>query len=368
MKIVFLLLFLVSCCYQVAATVFAGAFGRRAKKPMPPRTRFCQVKPIHRVASATLQNVETFLSCRHASEGDFYVCSGAPVPPEWSAAHPEVTWLRLRASQRQNGKAATLAQGEAIWSGDIFVVSDADMRCPPDYLEAVLGEFADPEVGVVTCLYRGVSDAPAAPGSLLECLCILDFASSVLVAEKTERIAFAMGSTMAIRRETLEQIGGFRALEPYLADDFQLGRRAAALGWKVNLAPIVLETDIGRPNWSQAWSHQYRWLVTSRVSRLLGHLAFLVTQGILWSFGLLLVEPHLGVSLLLFWCLLRVGLGRRQSLALPGVSPISSWMVVFLPLKDLFYLGLWLSSLVGHRVCWGERTILIDREGRILEP
>ena len=254
MKFILMLMFLVGCAYQLGATLLARDFSRRRPKKSKGYPRFSQVKPLREVAQASLKSIESFLALPEQQERDFYVCSPHPVPEEWVSRWDRVTWLRLKAEPGGNGKAATLALGQRYWSGDIFVISDADMVCDEGYLKAVLGEFEDPEVGAVTCLYRGKGGW--GPGSVLESLCILDFSSSVLVAEKTEGVKFAMGSTLAVRREVLEQIGGFEGLSEYLADDFQLGYRTAKRGWKVALAPTVLDTNLGTPGWRDALQHR----------------------------------------------------------------------------------------------------------------
>ena len=302
--------------------------------------------------SSTLENIERFVGSCGAVDHDVYLCSTRPGPVEWLESRPQFTWLRVEADQSLNGKAATLSESQRYWSGDLFVVSDADMLCEPDYLDAVLGEFSDPEVGVVTCLYRSEGEKGLRSGSVLERLCIQDFAASALVAERTEGIAFCFGSTMAVRREVLEQIGGFEALVPYLADDYQLGYRAVRKGWKVALAPTVLATDLGKPTFRQAWEHQYRWMVTSRVSRPGGHAAFIVTQGLLWSLLLFPVQP----LWLLFWCFLRVAAGLFQGSLLGGEG---AWKSVFLPFKDLAFLVLWFLSLRGNVVYWGGDEVTI---------
>ncbi len=344
----------------------AVAFHRQAL-PRPNGTfgRFCQVKPIHGEPSErTLQAIETFLEQDGVETHDVYLLSAAKGPADWLEQHSRATWLCLKADQSQNGKAATLAMSQSYLSGEIFVVSDADMRARPDYLKRVLAEFQDSEVGVVTCLYRSTPPRPGDWCHLLEALCILDFSTSVLVARRTEGISFAMGSTMAVRRQVLEEIGGFQALTPYLADDYQLGHKAQQAGWKVALASTILQTEPPLGALVKALSHQYRWLVTSRVSRPGGHLAFVVTQGLLWSLLLMLCSPKLGVSALAFWASWRVLMGGLQHLALAG-SWRSLWQVFFLPWKDLLYLGLWFGSLKGRRVRWGERELVIDSQGRI---
>lgn len=369
MSHLFLALFVSSCGYLFLAAWLAFDFRREVAAEEgrlgDSHPRFCQVKPVYRYDQETLSSIETFLNQEQVDPHELYICSREPAATDWQEHNPDVVWLRLLADQSRNGKAATLALGERYWTGEVFVISDADMRARPGYLKAVLQAFEDPEVGVVTCLYRADRPRPGAWGHLFESLCIGDFSASVLVARKTEGVGFAMGSTMAIRREALSEIGGFEALEPYLADDFQLGYRARKAGWKVAIAPTVLETRFPGVRFTDALSHQYRWLVTSRVSRPGGHLAFIVTQGLLWAVLMMMVKLQLGIALLGLWCALRIGLGAFTSRAL-RFERSSLWEPFFLPWKDLLYLGLWFGSLRGNKVRWGERELEIDRRGQIV--
>lgn len=363
-------LFLASCAYLVLACRLSLQFHAqrlaaqvRGWGPLP---RFCQVKPIYHFDQHTMGAIGTFLEQPGAPEHELYLCSERPAVEELQERHSEVVWLRVNPDQSRNGKASTLAMAHRYWSGEVFVISDADMRADSHYLKSVLEAFQDPEVGVVTCLYRSDKPRFGAWGHLFESLCIADFAASVLVARRTEGVGFAMGSTMAVRREVLDQIGGFDALEPYLADDFQLGYRARKAGWKVAIAPTVLETRFAGIRLDDALSHQYRWLVTSRVSRPGGHAAFLVTQGLFWALAAFILAPTWGWKLIPAWFLLRFVLGGITSRALKAQKP-ALWESLFLPWKDLLYLGLWFGSLWGRQVRWGDRQLVVDSEGRIVK-
>ena len=58
----------------------------------------------------------------------------------------------------------------------------------------------------------------------------VEMSSGVLVAEMLEGMKFALGPTMAVRRDCLESAGGFHALGQYHADDLILGTLIAANG------------------------------------------------------------------------------------------------------------------------------------------
>src|SRR5437763_14927676 len=91
---------------------------------------------------------------------------------------------------------------------DILVVSDSDIRVPSDYLRRVVAPLSDSDVGLVTCLYRGV--ASGALGSRLESLGIsTDFVPGVLVARALKGgQRCVMGSTLTVRGQGLQAVGG----------------------------------------------------------------------------------------------------------------------------------------------------------------
>src|SRR5260370_1910018 len=106
----------------------------------------------------------------------------------------------------------------------------------------VTGPLDNPAIGLVTCLYRARAQSWA---SRLEALGIAtEFAPSVLVARLLGVAEFALGSTMVFRAEALRRIGGFAAIANYLADDYQLGRHIAQLGYRIEFAPVVVETHL----------------------------------------------------------------------------------------------------------------------------
>ena len=126
---------------------------------------------------------------------------------------------RLHGSSR---KVSNLINMMSLARHDVLVLSDSDIRVNRDYLHKVVGPLLDPEVGVVTCPYRGRPRGGF--WSQLGALFINDwFIPSVRVAAMAGSRSFAFGATIAIRREVLARIGGFRAIANELADDYRLG-------------------------------------------------------------------------------------------------------------------------------------------------
>ena len=108
-----------------------------------------------------------------------------------------------------NGKVSNLAQMLPQAQYEYIIINDSDILVPRDYLQRVLAPLAEPKVGMVTALYRGLAGRTL--GSKLEALGLsTDFAGGVLVARALEGgIRFALGATIATTKTVLREIGGF---------------------------------------------------------------------------------------------------------------------------------------------------------------
>jgi ceramide glucosyltransferase len=256
-----------------------------------------------------------------------------------------------------NRKVSSLAQMLVEVRYDYLIVNDSDIRVEPDYLRRVTAPLADPGVGMVTCLYRGVAGATL--GSRLEALGIsTDFCPSVLAARQLEGgIRFGLGSTLAFRRAELEKIGGFVSFVDYLADDYELGKRIAGLGLSVKLSEVVVETYLPPYRLREFFAHQLRWARGVRDARAGGYLGLVFTFGMMWSLlalaatrGALWACGALAITLFLRFAIALL-VGRRvlhDSQVLKN-----AWLI---PLRDLIAAVIWLVSLVGHTVTWrGDR-------------
>jgi ceramide glucosyltransferase len=252
-----------------------------------------------------------------------------------------------------NTKVSNLAQMVRQARNEYLIVNDSDIRVEPDYLRRVLAPLADPKIGLVTCLYRGVANSTL--GSRLESLGIsTDFSAGVLVAQNIEHgIRFALGSTLAFRRRDLQAIGGFEALVDYLADDYQLGNRIAALGLKVELSDVVVETFLPRYTLRGFLDHQLRWARTVRDSRFWGYAGLGLTFGLPWAVLALISAQGAAWAWALFACAVAMRIGVA---VVVGKSVLRDRQVIrslaWIPVRDFSALLVWIVSFAGHEIVW----------------
>ena len=250
-----------------------------------------------------------------------------------------------------NGKVSNLVHMLAQARFDFLLVNDSDILVPPDYLRRVLAPFADPQVGMVTCLYRGLAGTTL--GSRLESVGIAtDFSAGVLAARILQGVKFGLGSTLAFRREDLARIGGFEPLVDYLADDYQLGARIAALGKQVIVSDVVVDHHLPDYSLREFFRHQMRWARAIRDSRKLDYLGLAATFGLPWALFALLFARGAGWAWLLFCivCVTRFWLAMFMARVLKQPLALAGYLLI--PVRDLAALFVWIASFFGHTIHW----------------
>lgn len=234
-----------------------------------------------------------------------------------------------------------------------LVIADSDISVGPDYLQRVCAPLANPATGIVTCLYRG----RAAGGfwSHLGTLFIDEwFVPAVHIARLFGSQAFGFGATLALRRSTLDAIGGFESIADELADDYRLAERVRGVGLTTELSGYIVTTDVTEDSLRPLMTHELRWMRTIRMLSPLGFPCMVV------SFGL--VVAAIGTSLTggseTALVLLAVTCAARAALhfAVAQRKPRWFWRAgLTLPLmllRDVLNLALWATAFAGRHVAW----------------
>lgn len=354
---------LVGCgaAYNVLAAAGAFRFRRRNKLPdfTPP------VSILKPVRGRDPRFYEAIRSHALQQYPEFELIFGTANPQD--AAIIDIERLRAEfphlpirivhtANDAPNGKVGSLEILAKNARHSVLLVNDGDILVEPDYLVRVIGMLADSGNGLVTCLYRGRGSSLASRAETLGIA--TEFAPSVLVARLLSAGGFALGSTMAFRAADLEAIGGFAAIREYLADDYQLGARIAALGKRVALADTVVETNLGAGSWRDVWMHQVRWSRTIRISRPGGYFGYLVTQATFWCVVAALTGyPRVALA----------GIVIRLIAAAASMNALGYPLrtLPLVPLRDLFGLAVWAAGMVGNTVEWRGIRFRLLADGRI---
>jgi ceramide glucosyltransferase len=341
--------------------------------PSPPGVSI--LKPVKGMDEDSYGNFASFCSQVYSGKVQIIFAAAAAEDP----AIPVIRQLKLDfpahdielvvnpALHGPNHKVSNLINAFSDARHDIIIVCDSDIKVPPDYLQSVTARFADPQVGLVTSLYRtssvhGIATALEAIGFTAEMI------PNVLVARQLEGLTFALGASMAVRRDALLAVGSFEALTGYLADDYQLGNKIHRAGWQIALDPCFVESVIKAENLMTVLSRQLRWGRTMRVSRPGGYLASGVTLPFPAALLATLLAPSPAAGLaavaLLYGVRLCVCTIFSRRLVRDNLFPRWLWL---LPLRDLSAFFTWGLSFLGNRVEWRGSRFVLKPGGKIEE-
>lgn len=265
-----------------------------------------------------------------------------------------------------NAKVAKLAELQKLAKHDLFVISDADVRVPSDFLANVVVPLRDPKVGLVNCLYRLAN--PTTLAMQWEAVAInADFWSQVLQSQNLKPLDFALGAVMATRRKQVEEIGGLKSLAECLADDYQLGNRIARRGHRIALCPVVAECWDPPMDLRAVWKHQLRWARTIRVCQPLPYFFSIMSNATLWPLLWLIASPT--PATLAFaagaWLARVVASVDLQARLTGSNSHLGFFWLA--PVKDLLQGAIWLCSFAGNRIEWRGRQFMLKRDGTLVK-
>ncbi len=350
----------------VAVRRFAAATTPIAAAP-PPVTL---LKPVCGNDPELYENLLSF--CRQDYPAPVQIVIGAHTPSDSAVAvarrviaecpEADITLVIEDGRVGANFKICNLANMLPAAKHDVLVMSDSDMRVEPHYLRDVVGPLESPGVGATTTLYQarpvGGLASRLAAGSIN-----YGFLPSVLVGRLLRAAPFCSGATIAIRRGTLERIGGFAGLMNQLADDYEIGNRVRALGLRVVLARYVVENVVEEPSIKALFRHELRWQRTIRLVTPIGLAASVIINPVALS---LLALPLLGFSQGA-WLLLGASLAARLALVymcnrLFDLQPMGMQWV---PVREVLSQLVLAASFCGQRVTWRDSRFQVGPSGEL---
>jgi ceramide glucosyltransferase len=342
---------------------------------LPPVSLF---KPLHGAEPNLEAHLETFFRQDYP---EYEIIFGARVSADAglqaarrvAARHPNipVKFVLTGEPWYVNAKVCTLELMEKAASHDIFIVSDSDVRVSREYIREVAAPFADNKVGAVTCLYRGVAEQGL--WSKLEAAGMsVEMSAGVLVADLIEGMQFTLGPTMAVRRNCVQEIGGFGALGAYCADDFVVGNEIANNGHTVVLSTHVIDHMVLNSNFVDSQKHQIRWMKSTRFSRPKGHLGtcltFSVPFGLIAAAAAWMMHDHR----LAFGLLAYSVVSRAMLAALVGGLVVRDRRLLrtclLYPLRDLLGFCYWVASYGNNRIVWRNQIYRLAPGGLMVAP
>lgn len=365
--VVLLLLLAGALAYSALSVIAAIRYLAVAPpREIGPREAVSILKPLAGLDEGLEENLRSFFEQDY---GDFEIILAVaaesdpcvPLARRVCNEHPGVQARLLVVGEEPypHVKVYKLARMIAEARHDLIVMSDSDIRVTPDFLRRAAAEFQDGGTALATCPYRAVPGASF--WSKLEAQGMnTTFWQGVLTARMLDGMKFAVGPTTIARRKMIAAIGGLEGLKDYVgAEDFELGKRAAAAGFRVILSSCVVEHRIGSETAAQNFAHRIRWGRTSRRSRPAGYFGQIFTYPLPLALLAWVTHPqwwHVVATTVVLryasaWMTSQVVLGARLN-----------WLL--LPAEDILGFAFWFAGFFGKTIVWRGTTYQIDRAGR----
>ncbi|WP_157220341.1 bacteriohopanetetrol glucosamine biosynthesis glycosyltransferase HpnI [Flavisphingomonas formosensis] len=362
------LLLLASCVGSALigwAALLAGRF-RRTWTPRAPAEPATLIKPLYGPEPQLEANLASFLAqepavpiqmlcgVQRANDPAIAVVERLRARPGGEAIEPILDDRR----HGSNAKVSNLANMEPHIRHDMVVLSDSDMAVDPTYLARLRDAMAAPGVGAVSCLYRGRGDRGF--WSQMVALGIdLHFLPLALIGLATGLAHPCMGSTIALRRRTLERIGGFVAFADILADDYAIGAAVRAEGLTVAIPDMLITHGCTETSLTELWRHELRWNATIAAidpggyagSFVLHPLPLALIGGVLTGFS-----PYALAAIAL-------ALVARGAMALRIGHRLGALMLI--PLRDILSFAIFPLAYCARSVDWRGARLNMVQGGRV---
>jgi ceramide glucosyltransferase len=361
-----LALALAGCGYTLAAAMTVPRFFARAQSAARRTEAVTLVKPLHGDEPRLAENLVTLLMQEHG--GPVQLLCGVQRGDDPAIAAVEAVRRRFPearidlvvdgARHGASGKVSNLVNMSGRIAHPIIVLSDSDIAVAPDWLARVLEALDGEGVGAVSCLYRGRGDAGfwsefGAAGLSYQFLPGAAFGVACKLAQP------CMGSTIALRSETLAAIGGFEAFADTLADDYAIGEAVRGLGLAVAVPPMLVTHASAEHSLGELWRHELRWGATVRGVAPIAYAASVIALPVPLALLGALAHPVAGLAIAALALVLRFVLAGRVDAVAGTRAPL------WLPLRDCWSFAVFMASLGVRSVEWRGRALTMEAGGRI---
>lgn len=369
----FCLLSVMAIGFTLAAALAVAPPLRRAPRRTPTRAAVTLLKPLHLGEPGLEENLRSFFRQDYA--GPIQIVFGAESRSDPALVTVEklvrefpekdVKIVTDPAFGGSNPKIANLINMVAYATHDMLVLSDSDIRVKPDYLCEVVAALEEPGVGAVSCLYSG---KPI--GNMWAKLAAMGvdyhFLPNVCLGMGLRLTEPCFGSTIALRRRVLDEIGGFEPLSNVLADDYELGRAVRRQGYRVRIPrSLTVEHVCSEATASALFRQELRWARTNLLLAKAGYAGTLLTYPLPLALITVLLQDFSVLSL----AVLGAALASRlclvfQSGRFLGVRCGPLWL---LPLRDVMSFAVFVASFFGHTVDWRGTRYVAAPDGALAQ-
>jgi ceramide glucosyltransferase len=357
--------------YALLAAALVGRFMNMPQSAAFHSPAVTVLKPLHQREPELSRNLETFFAQDYA--GAVQIVFGVhdehdpavAVVHELQARYPHLDTAIVAdaALYGANAKISNLINMLPLAKHDTLVLSDSDIAVGRGWLSQVTAALARPGVGIVTCLYTGepAKDGHKLWSSLAAMSTSYTFLPNAVLGASLGLAAPCFGSTIALKRQTLDEVGGFAAFADQLADDYEIGRAVRAKGYTLAIPAMGVGHTAAENSATALFRHELRWTRTIRTVNPVGHVGSLVTHGFVFALMSAALLDFNMVSLVVLAAALAARLVLKSRIdGLFGTYAGPYWL---LPLRDLLSFAVFVVSLFGETVHWRGTHFAVEPSG-----
>jgi len=328
------------------------------------------LKPLHGDEPGLFDRLKSFCTQNYAAPVQIVFGVQNPNDPaieivkQLQAALPGAA-IDLKIDTRAHGsnrKISNVVNMVTLARHPIIVLADSDIEVGPDYLGAVVGELQKPGVGLVTCLYHGAAERNV--WSQFARLGLdTHFLPNAVTAIGLGLARPCFGSTMALRLETLDRIGGFQAFADCLADDHAIGDAVRAGGGLVAIPPFSVGHACRQKAFADVVQDDLRCARTIRNIDPVGHFGSIITHPL----PLALIAMALGSADGLFFAMIALTCRLALCCCVERVFATPRHSYWLIPARDVLAFGVFVASFFGSAVNWRGYRYRVLSNGRLIQ-
>ncbi len=246
-----------------------------------------------------------------------------------------------------------------VAQGEYILINDSNTKVKKDFLMKMIKEFGEENIGLVTSTIKGIGAENAV--SVWENFYLNTFvAPNVFVAKKLSNISIVIGKSILMPNKVLQQIGGFFSVANYLAEDFMLGQKVEALGYKVKTSLTIVENINKEMPLKSFLNRHTRWAKIRRNISLKNYLLEWFSNPILIALMLMIyLQTKESIVFFLIVTILKM---LYEIYIMKLLNSTFVWHNVFsVPFKDLIIAAIWFVPFFSYKIKWRENKIKIGK-------
>lgn len=378
-EIIFLIITGLSLCTIFLTNILPVIFRNSKKRKLPENFHYPRVsilKPVKTVDDEMAENIESFYKLDYPN---YEVCFGVDcidddcgiLITELKNKYPQIVTkiIPTTAIKIGNPKVDTLVKMEDHFEGDLYWITDSNVRAEKGTLTNLVSEYAENDAKMVFSTIRGIGSRTF--GSLVENCYLNSFVSgNIITAWLIAKQQITVGKSMLMEKKALNDIGGLIYFRDFLAEDFIIGDTFPKKGYNVSTNFTWIENFNSTTSIKGFYGRISRWAKMRSKINPAAAFAEILLNPIPYFLIFSIAFPKF-LYVLLYMSALKILFEYINFLFVNKVDRKKIINhILFIPAvitKDLVMFYAWINSFLSSSIDWRGRKMKIGKLSRITE-